>query len=127
MAKIGSLQKMMTSLDIFVEEKSSPNNLRNLPLKGSAVVLGHPVYLFLFSRWKRCLDSELKFVAGSYVNFATFVCIYTCTLTLCLRPIDATTCDVFEISPPPKKTVLASDRAYFRLLEREEDKTTRRR
>jgi len=43
MAKIGSLQKMMASLDIFVEEKSSPNNLRNLPLTGYTVGLGHPV------------------------------------------------------------------------------------
>ncbi|KMQ87504.1 hypothetical protein RF55_13195, partial [Lasius niger] len=25
---------MMTSLDIFIEEKSSPNNLRNLSLTG---------------------------------------------------------------------------------------------
>lgn len=36
------MQKMMISLDVFDEEKSSPNNFRNLPLTRPAI-LGHPV------------------------------------------------------------------------------------
>lgn len=34
MIKIGNLQKMMMFLDTFTEEKSTPNDLKNLPLTG---------------------------------------------------------------------------------------------
>ncbi|KMQ86464.1 axoneme-associated protein [Lasius niger] len=66
MAKIGSLQKMMTSLDIFVKEKSSPNNLRNLPLKRSTVILGHPVYAAALGEKLR---QERGVLSGSQAGF----------------------------------------------------------
>jgi len=46
MTKIGNMQKIMISLDIFAEEKSFLNWPKNLPLKYQAVVSGHPVYVF---------------------------------------------------------------------------------
>jgi len=45
MTKIGNMQKIMISLDIFAEEKSFLNWPENLPLKYQALVTGHPVYL----------------------------------------------------------------------------------
>jgi len=45
MTKIGNMQKIMISLDIFAEEKSFLNWPENLPLKYQAVVSGHPVYI----------------------------------------------------------------------------------
>jgi len=44
MTKIGNMQKIMISLDIFAEEKSFLNWPENLPLKYQVVVSGHPVY-----------------------------------------------------------------------------------
>jgi len=44
MIKIGNMQKIMISLDIFAEEKSFLNWPKNLPLKYQALVSGHPVY-----------------------------------------------------------------------------------
>ena len=44
MTKNNNLQKIITFLDIFAEEKwSQENKLRNLLLRGNAVD-GHPVY-----------------------------------------------------------------------------------
>jgi len=43
MTKIGNMQKIMISLDIFAEEKSFLNWPENLPLKYQALVSGHPV------------------------------------------------------------------------------------
>jgi len=45
MTKIGNMQKIMISLDIFAEEKSFLNWPENLPLKYQVVVSGHPVYI----------------------------------------------------------------------------------
>jgi len=45
MTKIGNMQKIMISLDIFAEEKSFLNWPENLPLKYQALVSGHPVYI----------------------------------------------------------------------------------
>jgi len=47
MTKIGNIQKIMISLDIFAEEKSFLNWPENLPLKYQALVSGHPVYILL--------------------------------------------------------------------------------
>jgi len=44
MTKIGNMQKIIISLDIFAEEKSFLNWPENLPLKYQALVSGHPVY-----------------------------------------------------------------------------------
>jgi len=44
MTKIGNMQKIMISLDIFAKEKSFLNWPENLPLKYQALVSGHPVY-----------------------------------------------------------------------------------
>ena len=44
MTKNDNLQKTITSLDIFAEEKwSQKNKLRNLLIRGNAVN-GHPIY-----------------------------------------------------------------------------------
>jgi len=42
MAKIGNLQKMMITFDIFAEEKSSLNKLKNLT--DDVIILGHSVH-----------------------------------------------------------------------------------
>jgi len=42
MTKIGNMQKIMISLDIFAEEKSFLNWPENLPSKYQALVSGHP-------------------------------------------------------------------------------------
>jgi len=47
MTKIGNMQKIMISLDLFAEEKTFLNWPENLPLKYLAVVSGHPVYNLL--------------------------------------------------------------------------------
>lgn len=49
MAKIGNLQKMMTSLDIFTEK----NGFKNLSLAGDAPTLRHPVYMIYISIFSR--------------------------------------------------------------------------
>lgn len=43
MGKIGNLQNIMSSVDILAEEKSSPNDLKNLLLADGVVTLRHPV------------------------------------------------------------------------------------
>jgi len=48
MTKIGNMQKIMISLDIFAEEKSFLNWPENLPLKYQALVSGHPVYIYMY-------------------------------------------------------------------------------
>lgn len=45
--KIGNLQKIVTSLDIFVKEKLSPNDFKNLPLARGVITLGYLVFLNL--------------------------------------------------------------------------------
>jgi len=48
MTKIGNIQKIMISLDIFAEEKSFLNWPENLSLKYQALVSGHPVYVCVY-------------------------------------------------------------------------------
>jgi len=43
MTKIGNMQKIIISLDIFAEEKSFLNWPENMLLKYQALVSGHPV------------------------------------------------------------------------------------
>jgi len=45
MTKIGNMQKIMISLDIFAEEKSFLNWPENLPFFLDGRYLGHPVYI----------------------------------------------------------------------------------
>lgn len=44
MEKIRNLQKIVTSFDIFVKEKLSPNDFKNLPLTRSVINLGYLVF-----------------------------------------------------------------------------------
>jgi len=46
MTKIGNMQKIMISLDIYAEEKSFLNWPENLPVKYQVGVSGHPVYIY---------------------------------------------------------------------------------
>jgi len=47
MTKIGNMQKIMISLDIFAEEKSFLNWPENLPFFWDGRYLGHPVYTYI--------------------------------------------------------------------------------
>jgi len=60
MTKIGNMQKIMISLNIFAEEKSFLNWPENLPLKYQALVSGHPVYI-IGKRFK--IESSQKHMA----------------------------------------------------------------
>ena len=42
-----NLQKIMTFLDIFAKEKSSPNDFKNFPLRGIPMILGHSVINYI--------------------------------------------------------------------------------
>jgi len=61
MTKIGNMQKMMISLDIFAEEKSFLNWPENLPLKYQALVSGHPV------QYIRAVRVRVEYIYGGYI------------------------------------------------------------
>jgi len=48
MTKIGNMQKIMISLDIFAEEKSFLNWPENLPFFLDGRYLRHPVYIYIY-------------------------------------------------------------------------------
>jgi len=66
MTKIGNMQKIMISLDIFAEEKSFLNWPENLPLKYHVVISGHPVYIYMYQQNTERVYSKILYFKNTF-------------------------------------------------------------